>query len=302
MDDHLPLSWQRIDGIAPDYHELRLRVSRCSWIPFANIPYCFDLPTLYEDINSTFNTSFIIRGCNPSISELFISRHHDTLRTGMEAVLDLANGTHFESRRIRAALKRGNRHGKVREVKLHENNLARLENLRRQSSHATKPRLRYLFRQPSAYASRCFIFLSATDEWLAGITLSRTSNKAFHTELMLRQHHAPGDIMECLIAGIADRLHDEGITELSLGEAPFILDNTDKEPHTRLERLLISIAASYKHAYNYQGLYNFKNKFNPAWRPVRICAGSGVKLTPLLLAELSFASGVTELVASSTFG
>jgi phosphatidylglycerol lysyltransferase len=115
-----------------------------------------------------------------------------------------------------------------------------------------------------------------------------------HTELMLRHRHAPGDIMECLVSGIADILKNEGEMEWSLGEVPFLMNQGPEEEISPLERLMVSLVAELRHAYDYEGLYRFKNKFAPRWRPVMLC--SSQEPTPLMLAGLSFAMGFTTLL------
>jgi lysylphosphatidylglycerol synthetase-like protein (DUF2156 family) len=116
-----------------------------------------------------------------------------------------------------------------------------------------------------------------------------------HTELMLRDRKAPGDIMECLVAGIFEILNSEGTREWSLGEVPFMqLLQDNKEKLTNIENLSASIGKRCRHVYDFEGLYRFKNKFVPEWRPVMLCTDT--LPTPLMLMELSDAMGFTGLL------
>lgn len=300
MDVLLPASWHRIDGPPPHYHEVKLPFCRHAWLPFADIPGSFTLAGLYEDLNRSFPEGFFFRGCHPSISDLFRSYKLDTLRTGIDAVLDPGDSAHFESRKVLAALKRGGRHGVVEEVSPDSIHSGKFRALLAATPHAGKPQLRHVFRSSPSQASRCFVFSSFSGSWLACVTLSRQGVKAYHTELMLRSRYAPGDIMECLIAGISARLRDEGTEELSLGEVPFLLHQDDRRPLSWLEQLVFSAAPFFRHAYNYERLFYFKNKFRPRWRTMSLCAGPGVRFSPSFFAELAHSMGFVELLMHQT--
>lgn len=298
MDESLPLpaSWHRIDGLHPRYYEVKLPFSRHAWLPFADIPGSYNLSDLYHELNDSFPEGFVIRGCHPEISDFFHSRQHDTFRTGIDAMLDLTDNTHFEGRKVQAALKRGWRHGVVEEVQPDAMHASQFKALFSASPHAGKPQLRHVFRSHPSQLFRCFVFSSFSGTWLACVTLSRRGAKAYHTELMLRSRHAPGDIMECLITEISRILRREGAEELSLGEVPFLRHEKDHKPLSLMEQLFFSAAPLFRHAYDYEKLYFFKNKFRPVWRTMRLCAGPGVQFSPSFLTELACSMGFVELL------
>lgn len=292
----LPASWHLIAASCPRYHPVRFILSRHTWLPFADIPGTFSLSDLYDDLKQSFPEGFVIRGCHPAISDLFVSKQHDTFRTGIDAVLVLSDRSHFEGRKVQASLKRGWRHGAVEEVLPDAVHAERYRDLLAASPHVRKPQLRHLFRTHPLHASRCFVFSSFTGNWLACLTLSRRGERAYHTELMLRRKEAPGDIMECLITETASRLRQEGAAELSLGEVPFLLHAHDHQPLNLLEQLFFAVAPVFSHVYDYESLYAFKNKFCPVWRTMRFCAGPGVKFSPTFLSELAWSMGLVELL------
>ena len=299
MVETLPLSWRVTDSIRPLYRHVQLPLSRIPWITFADIPSCFSYQILYEDINRTFPGGYIIRGCTPEMAQFFSARYCHVIRTGAEAVLDPGYRIHLQKKTVRASIARGRKQGFVEELTLDDTIRQRLESFRISTIHAEKPQLRNLFRDKPSSHCRIFVFRSFSGQWLGAMTLSERGRKAIHTELMLRHCQAPGDIMECLVAGIFEILSHEGIQEWSLGEAPFMhLMQGELGELSFIEKLTASAGAWSKYAYNFEGLYRFKNKFAPQWRPVMLCTDT--QPTPLMLAELSEAMGFTGLLINES--
>lgn len=298
MNELLPLSWAITGKLRPHYHHVFLPISRKSWITFADIPSCFSQQILCEDIIKTFPDGYVIRGCTPDMVKYFTARNCHIMRTGIEAVLDFSNPFHFQKKTVQASLARGKKRGFLEESSIGYN-AQRFEEFRINTIHADKPQLRNLFRDKPSTGCRLFVFRAFSGQWLGAITISERGKNAVHTELMLRHREAPGDIMECLVAGIFEVLKSEGKREWSLGEVPFIhLAQHNSEELNFIENLSVSFAANCKHAYNFEGLYCFKNKFVPQWRPVMLCTNTTV--TPLLLMELSEAMGFTGLLINES--
>jgi glycosyltransferase 2 family protein len=295
MEELLPLSWTRIEGIKAVYRDILLPVSRIHWVTFADIPHDFSFQILYEDLCRTYPDGYLIRGCTPMMAAFFHREKCHLVRSGAEAVLDLCK-PHMNRKTVTASLNRGNKHGHVEEITVNDLTIRRFEAFRSKTTHADKPQLSHVFRQHLSLDNRIFVFRSYSGKWLAVITISRRARFAFHTELMLRHCNAPGDIMECLVAGIFDVLKNEGIQEWSLGEVPFVYpDQATSEPLNPVEKLIKNLASSSKYAYDYETLYRFKNKFTLVWRPVMLCTFNPP--TTVLLAELAFAMGFTNLLA-----
>jgi len=290
----LPLSWTRSSEIRPVYRDIPLPFSKLRWITQAEIPHDFSAAILHEDLALTYPDGYLFRGCPPELAGFFSQADCRTLRTGYEAVLSL-DGSHLETRRVRNALSRGQRHGKVAEVVMNDQNRVRLASFRNETRHAGKPQLRHVFRDKPDHTCRCFVFSDDSDNWLAAMTISVRGRKEMHTELMLKHRHAPGDIMECLVAGIFRILKSEGAGELSLGEAPFLNLEADRpDCRDELELFMIRLMTQFRHAYDHEGLFRFKNKFAPLWRPVMVCSSEAP--SPLMLASLAMAMGYTDLL------
>ncbi|NTV02128.1 MAG: hypothetical protein HGB04_05000 [Chlorobiaceae bacterium] len=69
-----------------------------------------------------------------------------------------------------------------------------------------------------------------------------------------------------------------------------------------MESLIVSAVTFCRHAYDYRGLYFFKNQFRPAWRTMRLCGGPGLQFTPLIIAELACSMGFVELLVQGWSG
>ncbi|WP_292002256.1 phosphatidylglycerol lysyltransferase domain-containing protein [Chlorobium sp.] len=250
---------------------------------------------LYDDLSHAYQDGFVFRGSTSAMAAYFHGRNCSILRTGAEAVLDLQK-PHMARKTVVASLIRGEKYGFVEEIDLNDETRQRFGKFLLETIHAGKPQLLHLFRHPPYPGCRLFVFREFSGKWLAAITLSSRGYKELHTELMLRHRDAPGGIMECLVSGIFARLKHDGYREWSLGEVPFMMvDNASRLPLGSLEQLMVAMAPYCRHAYDYESLYRFKNKFAPVWRPVMLCAS--ITSSPLILAELAVSMGFIDLVA-----
>lgn len=82
-------------------------------------------------------------------------------------------------------------------------------------------------------------------------------------DLMRRRPDAPKGTMEMLFVALIERFRAEGKTGMSLGLAP--LANVEGEGG--LDRLLAAVRDHGGRAFNFIGLYEFKNKWHPTWEP-----------------------------------
>jgi len=129
---------------------------------------------------------------------------------------------------------------------------------------------------------------------LAAIQISTNSRYKYHTELLLRKKNAPVGVMEYLIYSVFGILKSTGYSEWSLGEVPFVINYETVKKYSK-DYFVNKIGQLIQFAYNYKGLYNFKNKFNPRWDDLYICANPKVKL--IYIAQFIFKSNLHKLIA-----
>ena len=86
-----------------------------------------------------------------------------------------------------------------------------------------------------------------------------------------RRKNAPKGVMELLVYTIFKKLKSEGARTWSLGDVPYVVYNSKIFSK---EFIINFTGRKLRFAYNYLGLYNFKNKFKPEWYDSLICTNS----------------------------
>jgi hypothetical protein len=196
----------------------------------------------------------------------------------MEAVLNTSQD-HFNKRSLKDLVKRGNRHGIVQKISYSEKNETKLNRFKKYTSHANEPQLKNLFQTDFNEHNSLYVFKKFNNDWLGAILLSQNGKEKLHTELILRHSDAPVGIMEALVYYIFEEAKKNGWKELSLGEVPFKIEHRsfDLRSYT-----IKSAGRLVNFAYNHNGLYNFKNKFQPGWENLYICSSSKFRIKHIL--------------------
>jgi len=274
----LPLSWCRKEIDYPNFNTVQLPLSGFSWISTAEIPFPYSNREFFNDLINDF-PGFVIRGLSPASAKYLKYRGADVIRTGAEAVVDLNNPGGLK-RSVLELARRGGRYGFVREVPRSEFYVNKVSRFALDSTHAPEPKLSHLYRTGFDPSTRCFVLATEKDQWMGALTLSLQDESYAHTETILRRKNAPVGVMESLFVSVMRTLKDEGYTRLSLGEVPFISgDTSDAFPELSgnyAKELIFRSKRLLKHSFNYKGLYDFKNKFDPKWAPVYLAAKPGI--------------------------
>ncbi len=82
-------------------------------------------------------------------------------------------------------------------------------------------------------------------------------------DLMRRRPDAPNGAMDALFVALIERFRTAGLDNMSLGMVPFAGADGDSMP----ERAIRLLYERGERAFNSQGLFRFKNKWQPEWEP-----------------------------------
>ena len=126
---------------------------------------------------------------------------------------------------------------------------------------------------------------------LAFANIFGSSGKAeLSIDLMRYLPDAPGTIMDYLFANLMLWGKSEGYGWFNLGMAPLAgLDNRSLAP--LWNRLGAMIFLHGEHFYNFQGLREYKDKFDPQWEPRYLASPGGIALPSILTNLASLISG-----------
>ncbi|MCF6268371.1 MAG: DUF2156 domain-containing protein [Melioribacteraceae bacterium] len=268
---NLPLSWTLNFGID---EVLTIKINRNSiWLNGGNMKNRDNFISTIEKYSK--KKQVIIRGCNKSVSnKLKESGYYETL-IAKEAIIEL-NGkmklTAKLERRIRSLLKRGS----VKEISYSKENVALFNKFIQQTIHSNEPQLKYLFIDRLTDKTRLFVFEITPNHWEGAILISKNSEFKMQGEQFFRKRNGMNGIMDTLVFEISRILRKEDYSEFSLGEVPFIVK--DKSSYFSQTNLVQFIGSKFKFAYNYEGLFHFKNKFAARWDDVFICSNRKLKL------------------------
>lgn len=302
MKTYIPLSWSSKEVGQPKFNSVNLPLSGLPWIYNAEIPMGCNIEELVNQLESSYNGGYLLRGCKTELVKHMDQKGYEIIRTGAEAIVDLDNLDNF-SRSLNDLVVRGSKHGKVQEIALTSSNSLKVSSFINHTPYALKPNLQYLFNKSFDSNTRCFVMKTFEDKWLGVVTVSKQAADCIHTEMILRDRNAPVGVMEFLFFGVMDKLRSEGYKHFSLGEVPFVTPESREENNFGLsvkrslqEFILFKSGHLLQYAFNYKGLFDFKNKFNPTWEPVYICATPTLPFVSLI--DLFYKTGYFNLSRS----
>lgn len=238
-----------------------------------------DHPLLFDS-----NLKIFVTSCSEVFASYFKKYNFQSIRIAKEAILFL-NEDHFKSKSLKELVRRGKKRGKTKEINFSIDNQEKVEEFKKSCTHGSEPQLKYLFSDKFKSSNRLFVFshtnedLNDNEKWLGAITIS-IFNKEVFTHLILRRKKSPVGIMEALIFDIFNKLKEENYFSWSLGDVPFVIYD-GKFPSK--EFMINFLGRRFKYAYNYPGLYNFKNKFHPVWRDSYFCSKPKIGFKELLM-------------------
>jgi phosphatidylglycerol lysyltransferase len=137
----------------------------------------------------------------------------------------------------------------------------------------------YLVQTPLGIVRQNGKIVAFTNIWLGG------QKEELSVDLMRYSSDAPSNVMEYLFVQLMLWGRQEGYTWFSLGMAPLSgIENRIAAPlWNRMGALLFQHG---EHFYNFQGLRQYKEKFDPVWKPKYLACPGGLAL-PRVLANLA---------------
>ena len=285
----IPSNFSRFDKNELVFNSISLSNSR-KWICNTKVPLSKSVDEAFQEIFNRFpEHNLLFDGCSFENKEYLKTFGFKSLAFGKEAIIDLSRDL-FQKKSLQELVRRGKRHGYTTEIDYNTENEVLLQNFILNTSHGKEPQLKNLFATSFQEHHRLFVF-KGENEWIAAIMLSLKDKKYIQTELILRYSDAPVGVMEALIYDIVLKLKGEGFDFWSLGAVPFV--EYDSKLFS-LSWFINFVGRKIRFAYNYKGLFNFKNKFNPIWEPYFICYKN--RLNPVQIFRLSKESNLFKLV------
>ena len=270
----LPLSWINSEN---ESKISAIKIGRKSlWLNGGNFQNVDSF--LYSIKNISSEKKVIIRGCNKLTSNKLVENGFNKVLFAQEAIIELNKKIPIPDklkRRIKSLLNRG----KVKEIIHGDKNLQLFNEFLKLTVNWNKPQLQNLFIDKFNTNTRLFVYEIIPNNWEGALLISQNSNEKMQGEQFFRKKNGMNGVIDTLILGISAILKTEGYSEFSLGEVPFVID---KNYHLfSKENILKLIGRKIDFAYNYKGLYNFKNKFATRWDDIFICTNNKLKLINL---------------------
>jgi phosphatidylglycerol lysyltransferase len=142
------------------------------------------------------------------------------------------------------------------------------------------------------YLRRCTVALVKKDGHIiafANLWESETKNE-LSIDLMRYEPGTVNGLMEYLIISLLLWGKDQGYHWFNLGMAP--LSGLDQHPLAPLwNKIGNTIFRFGNEFYNFDGLYQYKNKFDPVWQPRYLAAPAGMSMASALLSVTTLISG-----------
>ena len=147
-----------------------------------------------------------------------------------------------------------------------------------------------------SYLRRCDVAVTKSDgRILAFANLWTTEKKEeLSLDLMRYEPDSPNGVMEFTMVALMLWGRDQGYKWFNLGMAP--LSGLKRQSNTPLWSKIGNTIFHYgSEFYNFEGLYHYKNKFEPVWQPKYLVVLGNSQVAPALLA-------VTRIISGSIIG
>jgi lysylphosphatidylglycerol synthetase-like protein (DUF2156 family) len=285
----LPFSFCKYDEDKPVLFLIDLN-KKMKWLTFARMPYNYNLIKFLKEYLYTSSEGILIDGCNKGTAYELSDNGYEILKTGQEAIFDLQYD-HFNKKSLKELIRRGNRGKQFEEISFSIEMRDHLRKFRYECTHGKEPQLKYLFNDEFEPFNRLFVIKDDRNFWYGAFMISHKEKNYAQTELILRRKNASIGVMEALIYSIFKNLKKEGYEYWSLGGVPFTVY---EDTLFTKEGVINFIGRRLRFAFNYEGLFFFKNKFNPIWIDYYFCVKP--KLTFFILLKILVKTNLHKLI------
>ncbi len=272
-----PFSFCRIEDQEVSHGEIFLS-NNIAWLISNRLPYNYNFTEDLQKCISNHSNGCMIDGCNENTAAFLSENGFEKIKLGKEAILKL-RGNHFDKKSIMQLVNRGLRNRNFEEVFYSRQAAEKLTSFKKECSHGKKPQLKYLFTDELHEFNRLFVLKDYNKNWVGAIMISHKESDFAQTELILRRKNAPVGVMEALIFLIYNKLSGEGYKFWSLGAVPFVSYDNNFFSKSGFINLT---GRKLRFAYNYKGLYDFKNKFKPIWLDYYFCVKPKLKFSLII--------------------
>ena len=272
-----PFSFCRTENKEVSHGEIILS-NNIAWLIANRLPYNYSLTEDLQKSISNHSNGCMIDGCNENTAGFLSKYGFEKIKLGKEAILEL-HGNHFDKKSIIELVNRGLRNRNFEEIFYSEQAAEKLSSFKKECSHGKKPQLKYLFTDELQKFNRLFVLSDEDRKWAGAIMISDKDKNFAQTELILRKKNAPVGVMEALIFSIYNKLSGEDYKFWSLGAVPFV--SYDNNFFSK-SGFINSTGRRLRFAYNYKGLYDFKDKFKPIWLDYYFCVKPKLKFSLII--------------------
>ena len=142
------------------------------------------------------------------------------------------------------------------------------------------------------YLERCPIAIVTKERQIVGFAniWMGADKEEISVDLMRYHPEAPHGIMDYIFLDLMLRAKEQGYRWFNLGMAP-LSGLEERAPATLWSRLGAFVYRHGEHFYNLQGLRQYKNKFDPEWRPKYLACPGGLSIPKTLANIASLISG-----------
>lgn len=226
--------------------------------------------------------------CDDSLKDLYEDLGFNMQKIGEEAVVDLYKFTSetVSDKYFRNIINRFNKQGYSFEILRPPHHPAVISRLREVSeqwmgrgNHAERGYAMGYFTE--GYMEICDVAVArdaaGTIQAFLNLVPANFDKEEATYDLLRSSNSALGNINDYLLVNLCESLIEEGYKRINLGLCPLVgMDNVEDDKGL-ISRILSFAYANGDRFYSFSGLYRFKNKYEPIWKPRYVAYKGGIR-------------------------